>query len=121
MFKFKIGQHVWFLVFRQRADEDPEYLEGYITKQYVDDDHHGSPDAWYKIQAADVLYERAEEDLYASFDELSTAVTADLQGWVDYARRRVKAIKEELDEAWADEEAAKQRLARWAERLKKGS
>lgn len=121
MFKYKIGQHVWFLVGPMADDEDPEYLEGDITKQYVDDDHHGSPDALYEIQVAGDLYDREESDLYASFDELIKAVTEDLQGWVDYARRRVKAIKEELDEACADREAAKRRLARWAKRFKKGS
>ena len=119
MFKYKIGQIVWFLVGPMGEDEDPEYLEGFITRQYVDDDHHGSPDALYEIQSGDDLYDREESDLYASFDELSTAVTADLQYWVDHARKRVKEIKEELDEAWTDWEAAKQRLARWAERIKK--
>lgn len=115
MFKYKIGQHVWFLVGPLGEDEDPEYLEGDITKQYVDDDHHGSPDALYEIQAADGVYERAEEDLYASFDELDKAVTADLQYCVDHARKRIKELKEELTEARADREAAKQRLVRWKE------
>lgn len=121
MFKYKIGQHIWFLVGPLGYDEDPEYLEGCITKQYIDDDdHHGSPDALYKIQAAGVIYDREESDLYASFDELNKAVTGDLQYRVDHARRRVEEIKEELDEACAAKEAAKQRLARWVERFKKG-
>ena len=115
MFKYKIGQHVWFLVGPMGEDEDPEYLEGYITKQYVDDDHHGSPDALYEIQSGDDFWERDEEDLYASFDELDKAVTEDLQYWVDHARQRVKELKEELTEARADRKAAKQRLARWKE------
>lgn len=119
MFKFKIGQHVWFLVGPMEEGEDPEYLEGDIIKQYVDDDHHGSPDAWYKIQAADVIYDREEAGLYASFDELNKAVTADLQYWADYTRKRVKEIKKKLDEACADREAAKQRLARWEKRYGK--
>lgn len=121
MFKYKIGQHVWFLISDPATEEDPEYLEGNIIKQDAVADLHGSPDAVYEIRAVDGVYERDEEDLYASFDELSTAVTEDLQYWIDHARQRVKEIKEELDEAWADKEAAKQRLARWAERLKKGS
>jgi hypothetical protein len=115
MFKYNIGQHVWFLVGSMSDEEDPEYLEGDITKQYVDDDHHGSPDALYEIQAGDDLYDREEADLYASFDELNKAVTEDLQYWVDHARKRVKEIKEELNEARADRKAAKQRLARWKE------
>lgn len=115
MFKYKIGQHVWFLVGPMAEDEDPEYLEGFITKQYVDDDHHGSPDALYEIRAAGDFYDREESDLYASFDELDKAVTEDLQYWVNQARKRVKEIKEELTEARADREAAKQRLARWKE------
>lgn len=126
MFKFKIGQHVWFLVGPMSVgpmadDDDPEYLEGDITKQYVDDDHHGSPDAWYKIQAAGVIYDREESDLYASFDELNEAVTANLQYWADYTRQRVEEVKEELAVACADREVAKQRLDEWVERFKKGS
>ena len=121
MFKYKTGQHVWFLLGPMAEDEDPEYLEGIITKQYVDDDHHGSPDALYEIQSGDDLYDREESDLYATFDELNKAVTADLQYWVDHAQQRVQEIKEELDEACTDREAAKQRLARWVERFKKGS
>ena len=112
MFKFKIGQHVWFLVGPMGEDEDPEYLEGFITRQYVDD-HHGSPDALYELQAADGVYERAEEDLYASFDDLNKAVTTELQYCVDHARKRIKELKEELTEARADRKAAKKRLARW--------
>ena len=121
MFKYKIGQHVWFLLGPMAEDEDPEYLEGFITRQYVDDDHHGSPDALYEIQAAGDLYDREEYDLYASFDELNKAVTADLQYWVDHTRQRVEEIKEELAVACTDREVAKQRLAEWVERSKKGS
>lgn len=115
MFKYKIGQHVWFLLGPMTDEEDPEYLEGDITKQYVDDDHHGSPDALYEIQTADGVYDRAEEDLYASFDELSEDVTDDLEYWAGQAVQRVKELKEELTEARADREAAKQRLERWKE------
>lgn len=127
MFKFKIGQHVWFLVGPMSIgpmaddDDDTEYLEGFITRQYVDDDHHGSPDALYEIQAGDDLYDREESDLYASFDELNKAVTADLQYWVDHTRQRVEEVKEELAVACTDREVAEQRLAEWVERFKKGS
>lgn len=121
MFKYKIGQIVWFLLGPMGEDEDPEYLEGFIIKQDAVANCHGSPDAVYEIQAGDDIYERDEEDLYASFDELNKAVTEDLQYWVDHARQRVKEVKEDLDEACADREAAKQRLARWVERFKKGS
>lgn len=113
MFKFKIGQHVWFLVGPMLDDEDPEYLEGDITKQYVDDDHHGSPDALYEIQAADGIYERDEEDLYASFEELNKAVTADLKYWVERDTERIKDLKEKLVLVRASREAAKGRLERW--------
>lgn len=119
MFKFKIGQHVWFLVGPMGEDEDPEYLEGDITKQYVDDDHHGSPDALYEIQAAGDLYDREEADLYASFDELNKDVTEDLQYWVNHARQRVKELKEELTEARVDKAAAEKRLRDWNLRCRK--
>ena len=126
MFKFNIGQHVWFLVGPMSIgpmadDDDPEYLEGYITKQYVDDDHHGRPDGVYEIQSGNDVYERYEGDLYASFDELNKAVTEDLQYWVDCTRQRVEEVKEELDEACTDREVAEQRLAEWVERFKKGN
>lgn len=113
MFKYKIGQHVWFLVGPMADDEDPEYLEGDITGRYTDDEWHDSPTGVYELQSGDDLYERDEEDLYASFDELNKDVIEDLQYWVDHARKRVKEIKNELTEARADREAAKQRLARW--------
>jgi len=116
MFKYKIGQHVWFLLGPMAEDEDPEYLEGFITRQYVDDDHHGSPDALYEIQAAGDLYDREEYDLYASFDELNKAVTEDLQYWVDHAKQLIKKLKEELHEARSEAVVAKKRLARWVER-----
>lgn len=116
MFKFAINQHVWFLVGPMSDDEDPEYLEGDITKRYTDDEWHDSPVNMYEIQSGGDIYERDEEDLYASFEELDKAVTEDLQYWVDHARQRVKEIKEELAKARADREAAKKRLARWKDR-----
>lgn len=119
MFKFKIGQHVWFLLGPMTDEEDPEYLEGDITRQYVDDDHHGSPDALYEIQTADGVYDRAEEDIYESFDELREAVTDDLEYWVDQAAQRVKDIKEELAEARIDKAAAEKRLRDWNNRCRK--
>ena len=113
MFKYKIGQHVWFLVGPMSDDEDPEYLEGDITTRDMDETIRGEPTPVYEIQAFDGIYERDEEDLYASFEELNKAETEDLQYWVDQASQRIKELKEELAEARAKRDAAKGRLARW--------
>ena len=113
MFKFKVGQHVWFLVGPISDYGDPEYLEGDITKQYVDDDHHGSPDAWYKIQAADGMYDGEESALYASFDELYCATTKELKYGVLHAEFRVIRAKRDLADARDYLRASEKRLARW--------
>ena len=119
MFKFNIGQHVWFLISDPATEENPEYLEGDITKRYIDDEWHGSPDAVYEIQTSDGVYEREECDLYASFDELRAAVDEDLEYWVGIAGKRIKEITEELAEARVDKAAAEKRLRDWNRRCRK--
>ena len=119
MFRFRIGQHVWFLVGPMSDDEDPEYLEGDITKRYIDDEWHGSPDGIYEIQTSAGVYERDEGDLYASFDELRAAVDEDLEYWVGIAGQRIKETAEELAEAHVDKAAAEKRLRDWNRRCRK--
>ena len=86
MFKFKVGQHVWFLIGPLDDDEDPDFLHGTITKCYADEDCiHGSPDAYYEIRVdGDDIYDREEGDLYGSLAELQKAVTEDLRGNIMY-------------------------------------
>lgn len=110
MFKFKIEQHVWFLIGPMK---DPEYLEGVITKQIAVADLHGSPDAVYEIQTADGTYDRDEEDLYASFDELCSAVANYLEYEVRHAEKRIREINQELSGARVNLSIAKKRLAKW--------
>ena len=127
MFKYNVGQHVWFLVGPMSIgplsdDEDPEYLEGFITKRYTGDEWYTSPNAVsYEIQSGEDVYDREEGDIYPSFDELNKAVTEDLQYWVDHTEQRIKEVEEKLTELRTDGCEAKQRLARWVERSKKGS
>ena len=123
MFKFAINQHVWFLISDPATEEDPEYLEGTISKRFCRPDLDGSDAAVYEIQVKDGdhndYYDRGEEDIYESFDELREAVTDDLEYWISQADQRVKDIKEELAEARVDKAAAEKRLRDWNRRCRK--
>jgi len=56
MSKFKIGQRVFFLIGPLDCDEDPEYLEGVITRRYTDDDviHYPGYECDWKWAGGDV-------------------------------------------------------------------
>ena len=121
MFKFKIGQHVWFLLGPMAQGGDLEYREGDITKQDAVANFHGSPDAVYEIQASDGVYERDEREIYASFDEVCAVVDANLEYQVCMAGQRIEEIAKELQEALANQEAAEKRLRDWNSRCRKAS
>lgn len=125
MFKFKIGQRVWFLVdpYLEVADE-PEYLEGVITRRYIDEDTpHGSPDAYYTIKVEGNendrgIYDREERDLYSSLKDLQEDVTGALMDDVEYYEKEVIQQKEQLSEAREDCRAARKRLRNWQQKCK---
>ena len=122
MFKFKIGQRVFFLIGLPDCDEDPEYLEGVITRRYTDDDViHGSPDALYeiKVEGSDSsrgTYDREERDLYGSLKDLQKDVTKDLRGDVQYFDKEIFRLKEQLTKGRAARRMAKKRLDKWLKR-----
>ena len=122
MFKFKIGQHVWFLVGPPDDYEAPEYLEGVIIRRYTDDDViHGSPYALYEIKvegndSSRGIYDREESDLYGSLKDLQKDVTKDLRGDVQYFEKEIFRLKEQLTKTRAACRVAKQRLDNWLKR-----
>ena len=122
MFKFKVGQHVWFLIAPLDATEDPEYLEGIITRRYTDDDViHGSPDGLYEIRVEGNdsfrgMYDREERDLYGSLKDLQKDVTNDLRGDVQYFEKEIFRLKEQLTKTRVARRVAKQRLDKWLKR-----
>ena len=114
MFKFKIGQHVWFLIGPLDDDEGPDFLHGIITRRYTEAPFYDSPDAYYEIVVeGDGFYDREEGDLYGSFAELQKAVTEDLRGDIKYYEERVREIRTELKEACTDVSVSKRRLKVW--------
>ena len=114
MFKFKIGQHVWFRIGPSDDDEDLDFLHGTITRRYTEAPFYGSPDAYYEIGVeGDGFYDREEGDLYGSFAELQKAVTEELRGNIEYHEGRVREISAELKEARAAVSVYKRRLRAW--------
>jgi hypothetical protein len=117
MFKFKIGQHVWFLIGSLDDNEDPDFLHGTITRCYTEDLFHGSPDAYYEIGVdGDGFYDREERDLYGSLSELQKAVAKDLRGDVQYFDKESFRLKEQLMKTRAARRMAKKRLDNWLKR-----
>lgn len=121
MFKFKIGQHVWFLPGSLDDDEDLDFLHGTITRRYTEAPFHGSPDACYEIRVdGDGIFDIEEEDLYGSLAELHKAVTEDLRGDIEYHEDRVREIRAELKEALTDISTSKRRLKAWQQKCNEG-
>ena len=115
MFKFKVGQHVWFLIGPLDDDKDPDFLHGTIMKCYTEEAvYHGSPAACYEISVADDgIYDKEEMYLYGSFAELQKAVTEDLRGNIMYHEGRVRRASAALKAARTDVSTAKRRLKAW--------
>lgn len=125
MFKFKVGQHVFFLVDPYLEVTDaPEYLEGVITRCYINEDTpHGSPDAYYEIKVEGNkndrgIYDREEVYLYSSLKDLQEDVTGALMDDVEYWEKEIIRQIEQLSEVRAECRAARKRFKDWQKKCK---
>ena len=108
-YKFNKGQTVYFLVDPAFYDEecDGEILEGVVI-------HRSHTDGIeYVLQSSDGQYERAEEDLYATREEVEQAVEAYFIYWRKDAQSQVTEARKQFIDAESYLADLDKRIKRW--------
>jgi hypothetical protein len=109
-YKFHKGQTVYFLADPEFYDEDCDgvIIEGVVTRRYIEDD---SPS--YDLKASDGEYERLEEYLYSTLDEVKEAINAYFAEWRADEEECVKQARQDLKSAKSSLAALDKRIKRW--------